>query len=446
MMKIGAVADHFADAASFGVSLAKTGARTAVIFDAAAVEDEHTLCGFDAVSVSANLNSFSHEEVLHDYRAAAKILRESGVQQVSLKIDPTPDRETLTKISAMLDALGSDSVAVVVPPVSEFIPTAEANYKPERSDESELTSEISQSSWFRILRSVAGQSEQNICRVGAEDLTLGKEQIKKALIGYRQEKNRILIMDAVTKENMEEAVWAVAELDWNVLLVDSGVFTAKLAYRKGLISNPASAEAKTAIPPKAGTALVIDGSTSPTAQRQMEVLFAHNDVDHIAVNTGLLTKPDDNAEYEIKRVTRSVTEAIQSDRPPRTMVVDTALCGKMLDLPAEDHKNHFQKGTCAYNIKNSLGRIVTKIIHDAAEKLIGIYITGDETITAVCSHLGVKAIELTDAVLPQAAAGHLIGTSQELPIIWNKGGTGSEYTAEDLVNRLFLTASKGLSS
>jgi len=423
MMKVGAVADRFADAASFGISLAKTGARTAVIFDATAAEDEH-MRRFDAVSVSANLNSFSHEEVFHNYSAAAKILKEFGVQQLSLKIDPIPGRETLTKIRAMLDVLGGDSVAIVVPLESEFIPAAEANDMAERINESKL----------------------KVCHIGAENLILGKEQIKKALIWRRQEKNRILIMDAVTKENMDEAALAVAELDWNVLIVDSGVFTAKFAYRKGLILNPASAKVGTVIPKEGGTALVIDGSTSPVTQRQMEVLFAHNDVDHIAVNTGLLTKSDENAEYEIRRVARSVTEAIHSDRPPRTMVVDTVLCGKILDLPAEDHKNHFQRGSCAYNIKNSLGRIATKIIHDTAEKLIGIYITGDETITAVCSHLGVKAIELTDSVLPQATAGHLIGANQELPIIWNKGGTGSEYTAEDLVNHLFLAASKDLSS
>ncbi len=411
MIKLGAIADSFSGATSFGMSLTKEGARTAVIFRAASVIEEKALCNFDAVAVSVNTESSSKDEALYNYRTAAKILKDSGVHQLSFKLGRTYQWDIAAKIDAILNVLGDDSVAIVVLP--------ECHKK--------------KTEW-------APEQNAGVVRIMCKEPD--KKQIKDALIKARNNKSRVLILD-VTEEEMEKAAEAVSELDWNVLFADSGVFSAKVAHRKGWFPNTAPISKEAAVPKEVGTALVLDGSASPATQRQMEVLFSHNDVDHIAVNTGLLTKSDENAEYEIKRITDSVSEAIQSNRPPRTMVVDTVLCGKILDLPAEDHKNQFQNGTCASNIKNSVARIATQIIQGTAEKLIGIYMTGDETITAVCGHLGVNAIELSNSILPQAAAGHLIGTGKELPIIWNKGGIGNEYTAEDLVNHLFLTASKG---
>ena len=42
-------------------------------------------------------------------------------------------------------------------------------------------------------------------------------------------------MDAITLEDVDQIAQACIDLDWDVVAVDPGPFTSKLAYRRGLI-------------------------------------------------------------------------------------------------------------------------------------------------------------------------------------------------------------------
>lgn len=447
MIKIGAVADDFADAASVGILLARSGARTAAFFNVDAIEKDQTASEYDAVIVSTNSRSFPREQAYYHAAAATKALKNLGAQQFSKKIDVTLRGETGTEIDAMMDQLGNDPVAVVVPFMPQSIRTAVGEYSTgddaARSKSSTDYNTATPVTWSHVSSLIADQTKRKVGHVGLENMLAGTESLKNALSQCRSCGNTIIIVDAVTLEDIEEIARVVLELKWNVLAVDPGAFSAKLAYLKGWISQELSSKAGAQIVQENGTALVVAGSTSPVTQKQMEILFSHNNVDHVAVNTVLLTKMDVKAESEIGRVVKSVINTLLNSKiPPRAIVVDTALCSKTMDLPAEDNKNGFSSGTCANNINNALGRIVTKIIDSTAKKVIGIYTTGEDTMVTVCSHLGTKAIELIDYVIPQAIVGRLIGDCQELPIVWKGGLAGSDHTAEDIVNHLFVEASK----
>ena len=88
-------------------------------------------------------------------------------------------------------------------------------------------------------------------------------------------------MDGITIEDVEEIAKACIELKWNVVAVDPGPFTSKLAYYRNLIQ-----EEEPNIPPEADetgkTVLIAAGSATPVTKKQMEVLC--QDPRHVRVS------------------------------------------------------------------------------------------------------------------------------------------------------------------
>ena len=51
----------------------------------------------------------------------------------------------------------------------------------------------------------------------------------------RKEGCQVIVVDAITLEDVETIADACIALNWDVVAVDPGPFTAKMAYRRGLI-------------------------------------------------------------------------------------------------------------------------------------------------------------------------------------------------------------------
>ncbi|MBD4493003.1 four-carbon acid sugar kinase family protein, partial [Xanthomonas citri pv. citri] len=62
--------------------------------------------------------------------------------------------------------------------------------------------------------------------VTLKTVLLGREEIARALKWQRERGNRIIVVDAITLEDIQEIAHACISLDWNVLAVDPGAFTA----------------------------------------------------------------------------------------------------------------------------------------------------------------------------------------------------------------------------
>ena len=115
MPVIGAVADDLTGATTTGVLLARSKARTAVFFNEDAAEHAEGVQELDAVLISSNSRPLPANEAYAKVASATNALKRMGVKYFSKRIDTTMRGGVGVEIDAMLDQIGENAIAVVVP-------------------------------------------------------------------------------------------------------------------------------------------------------------------------------------------------------------------------------------------------------------------------------------------------------------------------------------------
>ena len=112
---IGAVADDLTGANTTGVLLARSKARTAVFFNEKAALKAKGVAELDAILISSNSRPMPPAAAKAYVTDATLALKNMGVKYFSKRIDTTLRGGIGHEIDAMLDVIGEDAVAVVVP-------------------------------------------------------------------------------------------------------------------------------------------------------------------------------------------------------------------------------------------------------------------------------------------------------------------------------------------
>lgn len=446
MPLIGVVADDLTGATTTGVLLARSKAHTAVFFNEKAAEEAQGLDRLDAILISSNSRPLPAKEAYAKVASATRALQRMGVQYFSKRIDTTLRGGVGVEIDAMLDQVGEDAIAVVVPAMPQSRRILVGGYSiidgtalistPVAQD---VRTPVKENYIPRLL---AGQSKKQVGLVTLDRVLAGIDSVKAALAEQREAGCKIIIVDAIQIEDVEKIAQACIALDWKVVAVDPGPFTSKLAFYRGLI---ASEEANT--PPQADeagkTVLVTAGSATSVTKKQMEILCQDPRHVRISVNPNALIEGTEASQSECLAAIRKAVDLIQSDAQPRAILFETALHGDLLNLDEEDHKRNLPGGTCAERINAGLGMIVSQVLKRCGrEKIAGLYTTGGDTMVNVCYQIGVQCIEVTDYVIPQTDIGRLIGSYDGLPIVGKGGLTGNDTIACDIVNRLFQESAR----
>ena len=447
MPLIGAVADDLTGATTTGVLLARSKARTAVFFNEEAAEKAEQAEQLDAILVSSNSRALPANEAYEKVKSATQALQRMGVKYFSKRIDTTLRGGVGVEIDAMMDCMEDDVVAVVVPAMPQsrrilvggfsIIDGVALIRTPVAQD---VRTPVFENYIPRLLEK---QTKRKVGLITLDTVLQGTESIKEKLISTRAEGKDVIVVDGITLEDVEAIARACVELKWNVIAVDPGAFTSKLAFYRDLIQKE-----EPNIPEGTGddlnkSILIAAGSATPVTKRQMEVLCEDPRVVRICVDPELLINGGNEAEAEVARTVEIALEYLDKDKLPRAILMETALHGELLNLGAEDAKRHYADGMSADRINAGLGTIISHILVVVGqEKIAGIYTTGGDTMVNVCYQLGVQCIELVDYVIAQTDVGRLVGNYDGLPIVGKGGLTGTEHTAVDVVDRLFKEATR----
>lgn len=446
MPLIGAVADDLTGATTTGVLLARSKARTAVFFNEEAAEKGEGVEQLDAILISSNSRPLPANEAYEKVSSATLALKRMGVQYFSKRIDTTLRGGVGVEIDAMLDQLASGSIAVVVPAMPQSRRILVGGYSvidgvalintPVAHD---VRTPVTENYVPRLL---AGQTRRKIGLVTLSQVLGGEEAIRDALREQRANGCEVIVVDAITLEDVEEIAKACIELKWNVLAVDPGPFTSKLAYYRDLIQEEADN-----IPPAADeagkTVLIAAGSATPVTKKQMEILCQDPRHVRISVNPIPLVEGGADSLDEVFQAVHKAEELLNSSVPPQAILFETALHGELLNLDEEDNKRHYAGGMSANRINAGLGTIISQLLEQCGrEKIAGLYTTGGDTMVNVCYQLGVECIEVVDYVIPQTDVGRLVGSYDGLPIVGKGGLTGNDNTACDIVDRLFRESAR----
>ena len=350
------------------------------------------------------------------------------------------------EIDAMLDYMDEGTVAVVVPAMPQSKRILVGGYSIIDSV-ALVDTPVAQDVRTPVLENyipklLDGQSRRKIGCVTLESILSGKIETKKALKTARHNGADIIVVDAVTLDHIELIAKACLELKWNILAVDPGPFTSKLAFCPKLIH-----EEKDNIPIETADetgkfVLIAAGSATPVTKKQMEVLCQDNRHKRISINPISLIDVGDVALAEID-ITLNHVRSVFENENPRVILLETALHNELLNLDIEDKKRGYASGMSANRINSGLGNIVARIIEDLGrDKIAGIYTTGGDTMVNVCYQLEAECIEVLDYVIPQTDVCRMLGKYQGMPIIGKGGLTGNESIVLDIVDRLFKESSR----
>ena len=444
MPLIGAVADDLTGATTTGVLLARSKARTAVFFNEEAALKGEGVDELDAILISSNSRPLPANEAYAKVKSATDALKRMGVKYFSKRIDTTLRGGVGVEIDAMMDQVGDDCVAVVVPAMPQSRRILVGGYSvidgvalintPVAQD---VRTPVKENYIPRLLE---GQTRRQVELVTLDKVLQGEEAIRDALKEAREAGGEVIVVDGITIEDVEEIAKACIEL--NVIAVDPGPFTAKLAYYRNLIK-----EEEPNIPPEADetgkTVLIAAGSATPVTKKQMEVLCQDPRHVRISVDPIKLIEGGDTALDEVFRAVHIAEDLLKSDNQPRAILFETALHGELLNLDEEDNKRHYAGGMSANRINAGLGTIISQLLEICGrDKIAGLYTTGGDTMVNVCYQLGVECIEVMDYVIAQTDIGRLVGSYDGLPIVGKGGLTGNDHTACDIVDRLFREAAR----
>lgn len=443
---IGAVADDLTGATTTGVLLARSKAKTAVFFNEEAAEKAEGAENLDAILVSSNSRPLPADEAYEKVKSATLALKRMGVKYFSKRIDTTLRGGVGTEIDAMLDQLDEDVVAVVVPAMPQSRRILVGGYSvidgvalintPVAQD---VRTPVKENYIPRLLEA---QTRRKVGLVTLDFIMKGREETQKKLQEMRMEGCEVIVADAITLQDVETIADACISLNWNVVAVDPGPFTAKMAYRRKLIGveEPDVPEETE----QAGkTVLVAAGSATPVTKKQMEVLCEDPRHMRISVNPVPLINGGQEALDEAAKAVNEAFDMLESKQAPRVILFETALHGELLNLEEEDKKHGYAEGMSANRINAGLGTIISRLMEKVGrEKIAGLYTTGGDTMVNVCYQLGVECIQVIDYVIPQADIGRLVGGYDGLPVIGKGGLTGNDHTACDIVDRLFKEAAR----
>lgn len=446
MPLIGTVADDLTGATTTGVLLARSKARTAVFFNVEAAANAEKVEELDAIIISSNSRPLPANEAYDKVKDATIALKNMGVKYFQKRIDTTMRGGIGVEIDAMLDQLSEDAVAVVVPAMPQSRRILVGGYSvidgvalintPVARD---VRTPVKENYIPKLL---SGQTKRKVGLVTLDKVLAGDEAIKEALAEQREDGCQVIVVDAISLEDVENIAQACIALSWDVVTVDPGPFTSKMAYHRSLIGIE---EAN--LPPEADetgkTVLIAAGSATPVTKKQMEVLCEDPRHVRISVDPVALIEGGEQGLNEAFKAVHTAVDYLNSENQPRAILFETALHGPLLNLEEEDRKRHYAHGMSADRINAGLGMIIAQVLEqEGREKIAGLYTTGGDTMVNVCRQLGVECIEVLDYVIPQTDIGRLVGSYDGLPVVGKGGLTGNDNTACDIVTRLFRESAR----
>ena len=439
--KIGIVSDDLTGATTVGVLLARSGVETAAFFDADSLKDVDK--NYQAMVLSSDSRPLSKEQAQSRVKAATQILKDKGAIYFSKRIDTTMRGGIGYEIDAMLRELSKDTMAVVVPSMPQSRRILVGGYSvidcvalSNTDVAKDVRTPVTET---YVPQLIANQTEHKVEHVSLSQVLGGVNSVSKALAEKKANGARVIVVDAITMEDVEVIAQAVTKLDWDVLCVDPGPFTERLAYVREI----AKADGRKVKPDisrdnQCGSIVIVAGSATPVTKKQLARLIdTDKRVCHIPVDAELVIDKSNSADIEINRIVDQAKSCIAS-RKDTIFLFESALTGKLLNLKEEEEKFFLPSGQAANNINAGLGKIVKKILEHDRGDVKGIYMTGGDTMVNVLRHLGAKGIEMIDYVIPQTDLVRVIGGDYEGMVCIGKGGlTGHEDIIESIVNNIY---------
>ncbi len=448
MLQIGVVADDFTGTASAGMMMAKANVKTGLFLNAETMFGNQEAKELEAIYVSTSSRALPPENAYEEVKKATLALKKAGARYFSKKIDTTMRGGIGHEVDAMLDVLGEDVVAVMVtsmPPSRRICVGGYSIIDSVILNETSVAQDVKTPvAECYVPAIIEKQTKRKVDLIPITVVQRGIEALKQALEKSRQAGTQFFILDAASMDHEETIARACVELKWNILAVDPGAFTMKLAVTRGIASETAPQQESSEEPAAGKAVLIIAGSANPYTKKQMELLLrAEPESVRISVSPNRLLEDGEAHSLEVEQTAAKLRDILSAPDVPKVLLVETALHDSLVNLKEEDEKHGYAPGESSARINRGLAEIADQVLRGfGKERIAGLLLTGGDTMESVCKMIGTTYIRAIDNIVPQIDVGRLAGAYDGMPVVVKGGFCGYDEVGIDIVNRILLEANR----
>lgn len=413
MPKCVVIADDLTGANATGVLLTRANLETYTQMNEDCVRSGD-ISDCDCVVVPTDSRGVDSKTAYKRVFNATEKLKSQEVKLYSKRIDSTLRGNLGSEIDAMLNALGEQYIAIVVPCFPKAGRVTAGGYVLVNSiplHRSEAANDpknpIYTSSAVNL---IDNQTDFKVGTIGMDCLAAGVSFMIKRLWELRDEGIRVVICDAVTEDDMEDIAEMAVKSGIPFAAVDPGVFTSIVAKR---IITPAKPKNRSRI-------LLAVGSVNAVAAAQVKKLFQSQSIYNVYIHTKEILAGKERRTDEIQRVVSNVIK-YGGEYEVCSVVVEGIFPEKR--TPFEPY---MEKYSCTGDdLSRIINKSIARIIHGimaSGEGFKGLYTCGGDISVAACEMFGTFGLKLIDEVVPLAAYGELMGGEFDGMKMITKGG------------------------
>lgn len=437
-MQIAIIADDFTGANANGALLTAKGFSSATCLDLTQW-DAQNFAGLTAVSLNAESRLLSREKAWEAVHAAVTMFAAQKPALVSKRVDSTLrgniGAELEAAVKAMDDVYGhSETLAVMVPSYPSSGRICVGGYvivhgiPLERSPiAQDAATPIKNTSALRI---IAEQSQIKCGFVPLEKMLYGTEAVREAIMKLRGEGCRAVVCDAVSDEDIHTIAQALAGVDFPLLAVDPGPFTAELA----------AVNVKAPRVEYEDRVFISVGSTSELTRTQLEALRLAHSCHIITVDVKKVLAGSAAQKEEHKRVVQALLK-----HPAGASVLGICTASEAEDVfLMEDMSRELgiSASSISQTINDFLSGVTLEMLALEDMRFGGLYTSGGEVTVSTIRALGSSGFNVRDEVLPLAVYGHIIGGEHpNMPMITKGGFVGDQNSLVECIEYLFTKIS-----
>lgn len=398
MIKVAVIADDLSGGNATGVQIAKNQLRVSTILDPKILDDLSEIENCDGIIYPTNSRGMNENEAYNLVYSATKKIINPQIQIYVKRIDSSLRGNIGKETDAMLDALGNEAIAIVVPcyPYAGRINVGGrilVNSVPLHKTEAakDPKNPIDTSSCVDIFKK---QSKYPIASIFLEDLSNENNHLANKILKLKEQNARIIIFDAITDNDLHLIAKAVVDSKVKFVAVDPGVFTGAIC--KQLLMKPKHE--------RENKVLVVVGSVNAVAADQVFNFLEHQNPHNVFMDVEAFIKDDSSRQTEINRVTE---EALKGGN--LVSIVGSGIYPKnRIDFPKYEKSLNLTIESISNIINDAIAEITYQIL-SADHSFTGLYTSGGDISVSVCKRLGAYGLELYHEVQPLASFVRLKG-------------------------------------
>lgn len=416
-MKIGVIADDLTGSNATGVRLARQGFEAATMVH---YSDLPKSDSYNAVCIDTDSRYASEEVARTRVKTVLDNLKKWGANVICKRIDSTVRGNIGIEIDTVLNELGENAVAVVVASFPDSGRITSGGYLLVNGIPLQVT-DVAHDPVAPLTQSyvpalVQKQSRYPVSYIGLDTVLAGEKETEQALREQIAAGKRIIVLDAVTDEEIESIARAmVAIKECQMIPVDPGPLTS--AYAKFYTRQHASDK----------KIIVTVGSITSNAASQLQYVSEKTNAQPIYVDAKKLASFGESWEEETDRVIQTVLD--EMERQSILVVTTNSPYADPLNLKEIAREQGTSQDALAKRIADGLGKITRFAIQKSPYEIGGCFTSGGDVTASLCALARAEGIKLEVEVLPLVAYGHLIGGYLDgIPLV-TKGGMAGDKKA-----------------